>query len=84
MSDSKKRGALDKDDLIAMIADSSTGPDMVMRTEDGRNLAAVLLGHKGGLKGGAARASKLSQERRSEIAKKAALSRWAKEENKSD
>ncbi len=37
------------------------------------------LGHKGGLKGGNARASKLTQERRKEIAKKAAKTRWNKE-----
>ena len=33
---------------------------------------------KGGLKGGAARASKLTAEQRTEIAKKAAQGRWAK------
>ncbi len=37
---------------------------------------AKALGRKGGLKGGKARAEKLSPERRSEIAKKAALARW--------
>lgn len=36
------------------------------------------LGSKGGLKGGKARAAKLSPERKSEIAKKAALARWQK------
>jgi hypothetical protein len=36
------------------------------------------LGRLGGLKGGKARAEKLSPERRSEIAKKGAQSRWAK------
>ncbi len=40
--------------------------------------AAVALGRKGGLKGGAARAAKLSKETRSEIAKKAAKARWDK------
>lgn len=45
-------------------------------TEDGRDLAAVLLGRRGGLKGGRARAQKLSPERRAEIARKAAASRW--------
>jgi hypothetical protein len=34
------------------------------------------LGHKGGLKGGKARASKLTPEQRKEIAKKAANARW--------
>lgn len=34
------------------------------------------IGRKGGLKGGEARAQKLSAQRRTEIAKKAATSRW--------
>ena len=34
------------------------------------------LGRKGGLKGGRARAEKLTPEKRSEIAKKAAQTRW--------
>ena len=40
--------------------------------------AAVALGRKGGLKGGKARAENLSPERRSEIARAAAASRWAR------
>ena len=35
------------------------------------------LGHVGGLKGGKARANKLTPEQRKEIAKKAAAVRWA-------
>ena len=42
----------------------------------GKNPAAVELGRLGGLKGGKARAAKLSPEQRSEIAKKAARVRW--------
>ncbi len=38
----------------------------------------VALGKLGGLKGGKARAKKLSAERRKEIAKKAAQTRWGK------
>jgi hypothetical protein len=37
------------------------------------------IGRKGGLRGGKARAKKLSTEKRSEIARKAAKSRWAKQ-----
>ena len=44
--------------------------------EEGKNPAAVLLGRLGGLKGGKARAAKLSAEQRSDIAKKAAEARW--------
>ena len=38
---------------------------------------AVALGRLGGLKGGKARAERLTPERRVEIAKKAALARWS-------
>jgi hypothetical protein len=38
--------------------------------------AAVALGRLGGLKGGKARAAKLSKKKRAEIAKKAAKARW--------
>ena len=41
-----------------------------------KNAAAVALGKLGGAKGGAARASKLTANERSEIAKKAAATRW--------
>lgn len=43
-----------------------------------KNIHAVELGRLGGLKGGKARATKLSAKKRSEIAKKAALVRWKK------
>lgn len=43
-----------------------------------KNPAAVALGKLGGLKGGRARAEKLSPRKRTQIAKKAALARWGK------
>ena len=45
------------------------------------NRAAVALGRLGGLKGGKARALKLLPEERSEIARKGARARWAKEKH---
>lgn len=42
-----------------------------------KNPAAVELGRLGGKKGGPARAAKLSPKKRSEIARKAAMKRWA-------
>jgi hypothetical protein len=45
----------------------------------GKDPAAVELGRKGGLKGGAARAAKLTAQERSEAARKAAVARWARE-----
>ena len=41
-----------------------------------KNPAAVALGRLGGLKGGPARAKRLSRSRRSRIARKAANARW--------
>jgi hypothetical protein len=49
---------------------------LIAKTWDGKNAAAVALGRLGGLKGGKARAEKLTASQRSEIAKKAALTRW--------
>jgi len=49
--------------------------------EPEKNPAAVELGRLGGLKGGKARAKKLSKKRRSEIAKKAAKARWGKKKD---
>lgn len=49
--------------------------------EGGKNPAAVALGRLGGLKGGKARAEKLSPGKRRRIAKKAAKARWEKRPN---
>ena len=46
--------------------------------EDTRNPHAVALGRLGGKVGGKARADKLTPEQRSEIARKAATTRWSK------
>ncbi len=43
-----------------------------------KNPHAVALGRLGGLKGGPARAKRLSKKKRSKIAKKAAQTRWNK------
>jgi hypothetical protein len=42
-----------------------------------KNPAAVELGRLGGKKGGPARAAKLSPKKRQQIARKAAMARWA-------
>lgn len=46
--------------------------------EQGKDPAAVSLGRRGGLKGGKARAEKLSATRRKAIASQAAQARWKK------
>lgn len=55
-----------------------TGDVDTAENEAKKNPAAVALGRLGGLKGGKARATALSAERRAEIAKAAAAARWKK------
>jgi hypothetical protein len=57
-----------------MIARIATGEIGDMTTEDGKNAAAVALGRMGGK----ARAARMTAKKRSEIAKKAAETRWGK------
>ena len=59
--------------IASNVVDKATDEEHIVK-----NPAAVALGRLGGLKGGKARARKLSPERRSEIAKKAASARWSK------
>ena len=59
------------------VVDIATGE--IEKPESTKNKAAVSLGRLGGLKGGKARAAKLSPERRKEIAQIAAKKRWNKE-----
>lgn len=63
--------------LAKLIVDIATG-EVEDRIEDKRDPAAVALGRKGGLKGGPARANKMSAKERSGSAQKAAKIRWAK------
>jgi hypothetical protein len=63
--------------IVEQPAETEAEPSLEVGT-DGKNPAAVALGRLGGKKGGIARAAKLSAQARSEIAKKAALARWAK------
>ena len=68
----------DTNQLAKSIVDLTTGEAEDPDPYKGKDPAAVELGRKGGLKGGKARAAKLSKKRRSEIAKKAAAARWKK------
>jgi hypothetical protein len=56
-------------------------PERSRNSEDRKDPHAVELGRRGGLKGGKARAAKLTKEERVESARKAAQARWAKYEN---
>jgi len=53
------------------------GKPEAARDEAGKDPAAVALGRRGGIKGGPARARKLSPQRRSQIARQAAQARWS-------
>ena len=75
-----KRSSTDVNLIAAPVVEISTGEPI--RPQE-KNTAAVSLGRLGGLKGGNARAAKLSAEQRSEIAQRAAKQRWAKEKRES-
>ena len=65
-------------DVIAnaiKVAKIATGEEAEDLTDDGKDKAAVSLGRRGGK----ARAEKMTAERRVEIARKAAKSRWREE-----
>lgn len=72
---SRKPRPRDVNQLAKLIVDQSTG-HAEPEPEDSRDPLAVELGRRGGLKGGKARAEKLTSEQRIEIAKKAAAARW--------
>ena len=76
---SKKKPPADTNQLAGTIVDEATSEDKAPEYE--KNPAAVALGRLGGKKGGPARAKKLTKERRSEIAKKAAKARWQQKAN---
>jgi hypothetical protein len=75
-----QRRPRDPNQLAKLIADIASGDKAdPLVTDDGRDLAAVLLGRRGGLKGGKVRAERLSADRRSEIARNAAQARWSRD-----
>jgi len=76
---SKPKRSRDLNQLAQAIAKAVTEDEPEAKPEDeGKNPHAVALGRMGGLKGGRARAVKLSAKKRSEIAKLAAQARWKK------
>ena len=83
----KKTTPRDLNQLAKSIVDQVTGgdPEPEEKAEPAqkpeKNPAAVALGRLGGLKGGKARAEKLSDEERSDIAQKAAIARWKKKQS---
>ena len=70
----KRSSKKDINELAAHIVEKATSAGE--RVENEKNPHAVALGRLGGLKGGKARAEKLTPEQRREIARKAARERW--------
>jgi hypothetical protein len=74
----KPKTPRDINQLAAFIAEQATDPKPDQPEEPSKNPAAVELGRLGGLKGGKARAEKLTPKERQLIALKAAKARWEK------
>lgn len=75
---SKHQGPRDINETAFDVVQQAIGAIPRDEPEDtGKNPHAVALGKLGGAKGGRARAKALSAKKRSEIAKKAAKTRWA-------
>ncbi|MGH7487340.1 MAG: hypothetical protein ACREMY_17330 [bacterium] len=72
----KRKMPRDVNQLAKQIVDMSTGQAEAEPSRPAKDPASVELGRRGGLIGGPKRAAKLSPERRSEIARKAAAARW--------
>jgi len=75
MPDRSRKRPRDLNSLAASIVNDATD-QAEPEPDPGKDPAAVALGRRGGLKGGRARAAKLTPEQRSDIAKKAAAARW--------
>ena len=75
---SSKKRPRDINERAKMIVDIATGEVEDKPDDEGKNPHAVALGRMGGLKGGKARAAKLTPEERSEIARLAAQARRKK------
>jgi hypothetical protein len=76
MPDRSRKRPRDPNELAKLVVDLAVGESEDDTTTDSRNPAAVALGRLGGLKGGKARAKKLSKKRRADIARRAAKARW--------
>jgi hypothetical protein len=79
MAERKPKARLDLAQLAKRIVDEPTGQaERTPAPSEGKDPLAVELGRRGGLKGGKARAAKMTKKQRSESATKAAHARWSK------
>ncbi len=77
MPERSRRRPIDVNELAKQLTEEATGQAPPFDRDAGKDPAAVALGRRGGLKGGKARAAKLSPEERSAAARRAAKARWA-------
>lgn len=75
----KTRKRLDFNQIARRIVDQATSEPEPAKPEKKKDPAAVARGRKGGIKGGKARAEKLTKSQRSASAKKAAAARWRRQ-----
>jgi hypothetical protein len=73
-----RTGKPDVNQMAANLIDAIAGDLPAEEQDSSKNPNAVALGRLGGLKGGHARAKKLSAKKRTDIARKAATARWSK------
>ena len=76
MPERSRKRPTDPNELAKQLVDEATGKTPKLDPDEGKDPAAVALGRKGGLKGGKARAEKMTPEQRAESARKAAQARW--------
>jgi hypothetical protein len=80
MPDRSRKRPRDVNELGRQIVGEATGnASPAANPDEGKDPAAVSLGRRGGLRGGKARAAKMTPEERSESARRAAKARWAKQ-----
>jgi hypothetical protein len=77
MPDRSRKRPRDANQLGKLIVDIATGEADDEPIASTKDPAAVALGRRGGLKGGKARAAKMTPEERTASARRAAESRWS-------
>lgn len=80
MPDRSRKRPRDLNQLAKSLVEDSISEGRPEPVSDDRDPAAVALGRLGGLKGGKARAARMSADERSESARRAAAARWAKKQ----
>ncbi len=81
MPDRSRKRPRDPNELGKLVVDLVTGAVEESDSDAGKDPAAVELGRRGGLKGGKARAAKMTADQRSEAARRAARARWTGRED---